>query len=192
MCNLYSMTRNVDAVRSLFKDAGLTLSFPEGVPNFQPRDVRITDKAPIVRLTAEGAHELVERRWSWPGPGGKPVFNYRADGRKFSSGRCLILADAFYEFVSPDDPSNRRKKRIRFRPADGGAFSIAGLVREDATAGEAFTMLTMPPGPDVAPYHGRQVAVLRPELWAGWLSADPVGADFLPVCERGSLVADTD
>ncbi|HEY9555046.1 hypothetical protein [Allosphingosinicella sp.] len=33
----------------------------------------------IVRASGEtpGAAELVVRRWSWPGPGGKPVYNYR-------------------------------------------------------------------------------------------------------------------
>ena len=45
--------------------------------------------------------QLVERRWSWPGPTGKPVFNMRSDGREFSSGRCLVLADAV---VSVDGP----------------------------------------------------------------------------------------
>lgn len=189
MCNLYSMTRNVDAIRGLFKEVGLSLTFPEGLPNLQPRDVRITERAPIVRIGAEGEAELVERRWSWPGPRGKPVFNYRADGRRFSAGRCLILADAFYEFVSPDDPADRLKKRIRFQPADGQAFAIAGLVRTDPAVGEAFSMLTMPPGPDVAPYHDRQVAILRPVHWQHWLGGDAVGAEALPVCEAGSLSA---
>ena len=69
MCNLYRLEKNIDAVRRLFADAGLPLDFPEGIPNMQPRDVRITDRAPIVRFNADkGQAELVERRWSWPSP----------------------------------------------------------------------------------------------------------------------------
>ena len=34
-------------------------------------------------------------------------------------------------------------------------------------------MLTMPPGPDIAPYHDRQIAILDRADWAAWL--DPLG-----------------
>jgi putative SOS response-associated peptidase YedK len=65
--------------------AGLAVAFPEGRPNLEPRDdIRITDRAPIVRAVPGGV-ELVQRRWSWPGPGGKPVYNFRADGRTFAA-----------------------------------------------------------------------------------------------------------
>lgn len=50
--------------------------------------------------------EMVTRRWSWAGSSGKPVYNYRSDGRDFpnhsDSGRCLIPVEGFFEFtVSP-------------------------------------------------------------------------------------------
>ena len=38
-------------------------------------------------------------------------------------------------------------------------FCIAGIWRQQADVGEAFTMLTTEPGPDVAPYHDRQIAI---------------------------------
>ena len=69
MCNLYRMEKNPDAIRRLFADVQIPLTFPEGIPNLQPRDVRISEMAPIVKYDAErGVAELVERRWSWPGP----------------------------------------------------------------------------------------------------------------------------
>jgi putative SOS response-associated peptidase YedK len=34
--------------------------------------------------------------------------------------------------------------------------------------GEAFTMLTMEPGPDIAPYHDRQIVILTAPIGAGW------------------------
>ena len=71
MCNLYTLHAGPDAIRRIFEAVGLPLAFPEGVPNFEPRDIRITDRAPIVRAAAPGA-ALVERRWSWPLATGKP------------------------------------------------------------------------------------------------------------------------
>src|SRR5690349_4231021 len=113
MCNLYTQTKSIDEIAWLFRDIGIQLTFPEGLPNLQPRDVAITDPAPIVRM-GEGGVQLVVRRWSWPGPGGKPVYNYRSDGREFSSGRCLILTDGFYEFTKPADAAQKRKDRWLF------------------------------------------------------------------------------
>jgi putative SOS response-associated peptidase YedK len=37
-------------------------------------------------------------------------------------------------------------------------------------------MLTMPPGPDIAPYHDRQIAILNREEWGAWL--DPSVSRF--------------
>src|ERR1700752_501535 len=103
MCNLYTQSKSVDEVARLFRDLQIPLSFPEGSPNLSPRDIAITDPGPIVRAISgePGAYELVVRRWSWPGPGGKPVYNFRSDGREFQSGRCLVVADGFYEFTAP-------------------------------------------------------------------------------------------
>jgi putative SOS response-associated peptidase YedK len=41
--------------------------------------------------------ELIVRRWSWPSPNGKPVFNMRSGGREFPKDRCLVPLDGFYE-----------------------------------------------------------------------------------------------
>jgi putative SOS response-associated peptidase YedK len=174
----------VDAVARL----GMPPVFPEGLPNLEPRDeVRITDRAPIVR-GGDGTAELVQRRWSWPGPGGKPVYNFRSDGREFGPGRCLIVADGFYEFTAPAAPrADKRKDRWLFTMAGRDWFCIAGLWRATAEVGEAFTMLTTPPGPDVAPYHNRQVAVLAPERWAAWLDPAVPAREIIGPCPAGTL-----
>ena len=186
MCNLYRLEKNPDAIRKLFADAGMPLEFPEGIPNFEPRDVRITERAPIVRFDPERqSAELVERRWSWPAPSGKPVFNMRSDGREFARDRCLVLADGFYEFTAPSDPAKKRKDCWLFRPAVEAA--IAGLVRTDAQVGEAFTLLTVAPGPDILPYHHRGVALLQPEQWPGWLDGSARSVDLLGPSTAGAL-----
>jgi len=187
MCNLYTQSKSPDEIARLFREQQILLNFPEGVPNLQPRDIAITDPGPIVRPAGDGV-ELVVRRWSWPGQGGKPVYNFRSDGREFSTGRCLIVADGFYEFTTPADPKQKRKDRWLFRPPGGGLLGIGGLFRDDPGRGEAFTMLTTEPGPDVAPYHGRQVAVLRPEQWRPWLTYAQPASELLGPAPAGTLV----
>ena len=187
MCNLYTQTKSVDEVARVFRELQLPIGFPEGAPNLQAKDICITDPAPIVRAGGGEGLELVVRRWSWPGPSGKPVYNFRSEGREFSSGRCLIVADGFYEFTTPADPKQKRKDRWLFTSRDEPLIGIAGLTREAPGIGEAFTMLTTEPGPDVAPYHGRQIAVLPSADWRAWLDySSPAGALLKPL-PGGSL-----
>ena len=186
MCNLYTQSKSVDEVARLFSDLQIPLSFPEGIPNLQPREIAITDPGPIVRA-GEGKTEMVVRRWSWPAPGGKPVFNFRSDGREFGSGRCLIVADSFFEFTKPEDPKAKRKHKWRFSLDGADQFAIAGLWRTDPTVGEAFTMLTTEPGEDVKPYHNRQIVILAPDDFGRWLDpAVPAGQLCRPL-PAGSL-----
>src|SRR6476659_4663893 len=105
MCNLYTQSRTVDEIRRIFEARQMPLALPEGAPNLAPRDIAITDPGVIVRAAApDGGYELLVRRWSWPGAGGKPLYNFRSDGREFPSGRCLIVADGFYEFTASSEP----------------------------------------------------------------------------------------
>jgi len=189
MCNLYTQTRAVEAVRQAVRALQMPIRFPEGIPNLPPRDVCITDPAPIIRRSTEGqdSYDLVVRRWSWPAPNGKPVYNFRSEGREFGSGRCLIVADGFYEFTAAADSKAKRKDRWLFTAPNGEMLGIAGLVRSNPDVGEAFTMLTTDPGPDVAPYHNRQVAVLPPGDWKAWLDGTVPARDLLKPLPEGTL-----
>src|SRR6185295_12678392 len=113
------------------------------------------------------------------------VFNMRSDGREFGKDRCLVLADSFYEFTAPDDPKQKKKDRWRFEP--NSDFAIAGLMRSDPQVGEAFTLLTVPPGDDIAPYHNRQIALLTPPHWRGWLDGSVRSTELLVPCAPGRL-----
>ena len=188
MCNLYQLEKGPDAIRRLFAEIQMPLDFPEGIPNFEPRNVRITERAPIVRFNRDrGTAELVERRWSWPAPGGKPVFNMRSDGREFGRDRCLVMADGFFEFTSPADPKQKRKDCWLFRLADQTPFAIAGVTRDDAQIGEAFSLLTVPPGADIQPYHNRQIALLSLPHWRVWLEGSVSSKELLQPAEAGAL-----
>ncbi len=193
MCNEAARRIAIGELRNDWGETRIPLHFPEGVPNMAPLDgFRITDPTVIIRA-ADGAPdtaECVTRRWSWPGAGNRPVYNYRSDGRSLSKGRCLIPVDAFYEFTTPADPKAKRKDKWAFRLSGHAWFCIAGLWRHDPIVGEAFTMLTCEPGPDIAPYHPRQVVVLGREQWAGWLDPGVPSARLCRPLSAGSLLVE--
>ena len=190
MCNDYRLEVDIASIAEDFEDLKIRINLPEGTPNVPARaDIRITDTAPIVRGVdgKRGVGELVNRRWSWPGPTGKPVYNYRSEGRELPSKRCLILADGFYEFTKPEDPKQKQKDKWLFTLAGHRWFSIAGIWRSHPEIGEAFTMLTMEAGDDVAPYHHRQIVPLARDKWADWLDPSVPAADVLCHLPKGSL-----
>lgn len=187
MCNDYRLEVGIASIMEDFEDLEVAVDTPEGTPNVEARsDIMITDMAPIVRSAREGRVELVNRRWSWPGRHGKPVYNFRADGREFRSKRCLILADGFYEFTKPQDPKQKRKDKWLFTFAGRPWFCIAGIWRE-SPFGEAFTMLTLEPNEDVAPYHDRGVVVLPPDQWVRWLDCSVPTQEVVGLLPKDSL-----
>jgi len=190
MCNDYRLALDIERIREDFADIRIRITFPEGIPNMEPRpDIKITDTAPVVRA-ASGAGDdghLIQRRWSWPGPTGKPVYNFRSEGRQFDVGRCLIIADGYYEFTTPDDPKKKRKDKWLFTKTGEDWFCIAGIIRPAGKFGEAFTMLTTEPGPDTAPYHSRQIVVLDRADWARWLDPSVPATELTRPLPKDSL-----
>lgn len=154
----------------------------------QADDIRIGDMGPVIRAKGNGI-ELVLMRFGFPPPRPRagPVFNFKSDGRHFKdSRRCLIVLSGFFEFTGTKYP----KAKHRFALKDSPVMAIAGLWREDE--GElSFTMLTTEPGPDIAPYHDRQVVVLRPEDWAHWLFLTRPEEELLRPLPAGSLTVET-
>jgi putative SOS response-associated peptidase YedK len=192
MCNDYRLEVDLASIFEDFADLKIKIDLPEGMPNVPPRaDIMITDVAPIVRSVenAERRGELVNRRWSWPGPTGKPVFNYRSEKRSFTSHRCLILADGFYETTDPVIPKQKRLDKWLFTMRGHRWFCIAGIWRAHPETGEAFTMLTMDARDDVAPYHPRQIIPLARDRWADWLNPDVPADEVLTSLPNGSLPA---
>ena len=51
-------------------------------------------------------------------------------------------------------------------------------------------MLTMAPGPDIAPYHDRQIAILDREDWAAWLDHSISAKAVLKPLPAGSLAVE--
>ncbi len=156
----------------------------------QSDDIRINDVGPVMRAAGNGI-ELAPMRFGFPPSSlkGGPVFNFRSEGRRFDkSHRCLIPASAFFEFTGTKYP----KAKHRFTLSDAPFMAIAGLWREsDGTQPAAFTMLTTTPGPDVAPYHDRQIVVLRPEDWSAWIDLSRAESELLRPLPAGALSVET-
>src|SRR4051794_34218056 len=140
-----------------------------------------TETAPVLRLAEDGV-ELAQPRWGFaPGrPKAGPAINFRSEGRRFPNGRCLIPASFFFfEFGGAKAP----KSKWRFTKTGEDWFCFAGLWRPATGGGPgAFTLLTTPPGPDVAPIHDRQTGGLGRGGWLGWLEpAKPGGGTPRPL-----------
>jgi putative SOS response-associated peptidase YedK len=190
MCNDYRLTVDVASIVETFSDLKIKIRFSEGSPNIQAReDIKITDAAPIIRTIdgKRGEGDLVQRRWSWPGQNKRPVYNFRSEGRKFASNRCLIVADGFYEFTDPAEKGKKRKDKWLFTKRDEPIFCIAGIWRETKESGEAFTMLTMAPGPDIARYHDRQIVILEKDAWVNWLDPSVSAKSLMKPLPAGTL-----
>lgn len=193
MCNDYRLHVDVASIVEDFADLKIKIRFSEGRPNLEARDdIKITDVGPIVR-TADGMRgegDLVQRRWSWPGANRRPVYNFRSEGRDFTSNRCLIVADGFYEFTDPIEKAKKRKDKWLFTRTNEPFFCIAGIWRTTTEVGEAFTLLTMAPGPDIAPYHDRQIVILERNAWIDWLDPSVPAQSLIKALPPGSLTVE--
>lgn len=185
MCNEYDRLNRLTA----FTDEEFSRLVPVrwaggAIPNLEQQpSIKITDRAIIVRQGDEGP-EASMTPWAWT-QNGRPVFNFRSEGRSFAnSERCLIAADALYDFMDRAEGGKGRKHKFRFAMADGRPFWIAGLVKRGA-----FTMLTTEPGPDVAPIHPRQVVVLSLGDGKDWLNLVRPERELLKPSPAGTLVA---
>ena len=79
----------------------------------------------------------------------------------------------------------------KFIKTGGDWFCFAGLWRRMPDGwGEAFTILTTQPGPDVAPIHNRQVVVIDRVDWLAWLDLSRPEHDLLRPLPAGSLLVE--
>lgn len=102
---------------------------------------------------------------------------YRASFRRR---RCIIPADAFYEWRRDRDPATGRVRRsdpFAVRRVDGEPMALAGLWaiwRNPETAERLYTctILTGVPNELLAPIHDRMPIILEPADWDAWLAED--------------------
>jgi putative SOS response-associated peptidase YedK len=188
MCNRYGYNNPLHRLREMFDQVEMPFEGPAS--NLEPRDeIRPTDPAPVVRVE-DGLAWIEEVKWGFAParPKMAPVINFRSDGRTFGRGKALALASHFFEFTEPADRKQKRKDQWKFTLEGSDLFAMAALWRPAQGDWPAsFTLLTREPGPDVAPYHNREIIVLPPERWKEWLFAESFEGDDLPVLPAGSL-----
>ncbi|MDX6619481.1 MAG: hypothetical protein QOK36_1867 [Gaiellales bacterium] len=98
-----------------------------------------------------------------------------------AKGRCLILADGFYEWrLDPDG----RKRPVRYTLADGEPFGFAGLWTgwRDPESGEQLrscTIITTNANDLVAPVHDRMPVILPRGVEQQWLDREVEVAEAL-------------
>jgi putative SOS response-associated peptidase YedK len=186
VCNDFGNRIPFDDYLRSFGELRVPVRFPTAAPNLEPRDdIWPTDPAPVIRQRNDGV-ELVQLRWGFPParPKGAPVINFRSEGRRFPVGRCLVPASHFYEFTGARSP----KAKWKFTKAGEAWFCFAGLWRPMPDgSGQAFTLLTVEPGPDVAPIHDRQMAILERDEWLAWLDLSRPERELLKPLPAGSL-----
>jgi putative SOS response-associated peptidase YedK len=92
----------------------------------------------------------------------KPAF--RDAWRK---GRCLVVADGFYEWPEPKKPRFITLK-------DDAPFAFAGLWDQWGDEKlKTFTILTTQPNAFMAEVHNRMPVMLAPDSWSSWLGETP-------------------
>ena len=187
MCNSYEQQVSYAAYRKAIEAQELATPASEGADDLaQADDLKIGDVGPVLVTSGNGV-ELKPMAFGWPAPRPKasPVFNFKSDGRDFSdSRRCVIVLSGFYEFVGTKYPKAKYRFALRGSPVMG----IAGLWSEGKDDGKlSFTMLTTAPGPDIEPYHDRQVCVLAPDEWAAWLFLTRPQEELLRPLPGGTL-----
>lgn len=206
MCNLYTQTRAVDAIRDLFEPK----HWENRAGNLEPGDIYPDRLAPLVRIE-NGALVLDRARWGLPSPPqylspsglDRGVTNVRNTAsphwRRWlgPAHRCLVPFDAFAE-PGPD------KKNVWFELKEGVGF-FAGLrvgewtsirkVKDGPTTDTLFGFLTTAPNAEVAAVHPKAMPVIltnrddmRRWLTAEWADAKPLQAplpdDALNLSER--------
>jgi putative SOS response-associated peptidase YedK len=186
VCNDFGNDIPYSDYLAAFSQTRISVKWPSAAPNLEPRDdIWPTERAPVIRRLQDGTNEFSELRWGFPSARlkGPPVINFRSEGRRFPVGRCLIPASHFFEFTGTKSP----KTKWIFTKANEDWFCFAGLWRPITTGGEAFTLLTTEPGPDIPPIHDRQMVVLERSDWSPWLEQTGNEVDLLRALPAGSL-----
>ncbi len=185
MCNEYEQEIKFANLQKLMEQLNLQLPAGQGPADLRTAaDIRIGEKGPVVRAAGNGV-EIAHMTFGFPPPKPKRprVFNFISEKRDFSkSQRCGILASAFFEFTGSKYP----KAKHRFTLAGEPFLFVAGLWR-NGDDGDSFTMLTTAPGQDIAPYHDRQIVVLKPQDLPHWLYLSKPQSELLQPLAPGTL-----
>jgi putative SOS response-associated peptidase YedK len=177
MCGRYTVAVDPQLLAERF-----SVALPEDIaPRF---NVAPTDPVLTVTERSAGRELLIARwglvpHWAKDAKGGARMINARAESLAekpayrplLAKGRCLILADGFYEWRH--DPDGKRRP-VRYTLDGAEPFGFAGLWtgRHDPEADEwlrTCTIITTTANELVAPVHDRMPVILPRKSEDAWL-----------------------
>jgi putative SOS response-associated peptidase YedK len=187
MCGRFYLTASTAEIRKQFK----LEKMPELVPRY---NIAPMQTSPIV-IAEDTVRELHVARWglvpSWsrdlsPGAG---MINAPAETleekppyrKAFSSQRCLIPANGFYEWQA----RGTKKQPYKIAVRNGALIAFAGLwerwAPEDGDPVETFTIVTTRASKLVSEVHDRMPVIITPVDYQRWLTAPTATAKRLLV-----------
>lgn len=180
MCSRYSLTSPPEAVRAYFRYLN-EAAFP---PRY---NIAPSQPVAIVRNTERGGREMALVRWglipSWvKDPRAfRMLINARSEGAvdkpSFRAAmrhkRCLVPADAFYEWTG----AAGAKRPHLVRPRHGGPMGLAAIYENwlgaDGSEIETMAILTTAANATMARVHDRMPVIIPPEHFDVWLDCRP-------------------
>jgi putative SOS response-associated peptidase YedK len=192
VCGRYELNETPARLGSRYRIEPGDLEF---APN---ADVRPTDTNPVM-LLRDGKRRLEMRRWgllpSWvenPDAVNNPINAVSETAPEkpffrmaFRKRRCIVPANAFFEWQPVH--GEKRKRKMRVTRADGDLISLAGL-HEYWRHGDdiilSYTILTTQPNELLAPIHSRMPVIIGDDELDTWLdpeiNTDTVKAMCMP------------
>lgn len=178
MCGRFSQAESSRRLAAIF-GAELDGDLPDGKYNVAPTDqIRIVVERHSDRLLTAadwGFRPFWRRRQGGPAPGwinakAETAAESPAFGRALREQRCIIPADAFYEW----DRSHRPPQPYAIGPAQaGGVLALAGVWTQ-TKHGELTTAAILTTGPNqvIERLHHRMPVIVEHEDVQAWLAAD--------------------
>lgn len=187
MCNLYKVRHSAAEIAKLFN---------AGVGQFGNAGGEIYPGYPAPVIAESVVRQMT---WGFPlalkGKGGqplkpKPVNNTRSDKlhtgfwrSSFEARRCLIPMESFAEAEGPKGGKTRTWFSVPGQPV----LAVAGIWRDTAEWGPAYSMVMTDEGPGLRGIHDRMPLILEPDEWALWTNSIPDDALGLTAPYRGTL-----
>jgi len=188
MCGRFVSASSPGEIADYFGATSVAESLTE--PNF---NVAPTVPVPVV-VSSEGERQLDLMRWGlipfWAKSAaiGAKMINARVETvvtknafrNAVKKRRCIIPADAFYEWTAVADPASKkpRKQPWCIQRTDGSPFAFAGLFESwrdpdgDGTRIRSCTILTGPANEAMQQVHDRMPIMLAPDMWDLWINPD--------------------
>ena len=182
MCGRFSQGEPSHRISDYF-GADPDADLPDGLWNVPP-----TERIRVV-LERDDERLLVGATWGfqpfWADDGRRSWINARSEtawdspafGPALRATRCIVPADAFYEWDRTASP----RQPYAIGPDDGGMLALAGIWSPRRDAPPTVAILTTAPNALVAPIHDRMPVILERDLLDAWLDPTTPPAELAPM-----------